>query len=157
MIRPARPADAEAIAAIHNQGIEERVATFETRPQRAEVVSDQIAHWKLVLVAEADGEVTGFARAGSYSGYHYYDGIGEATVFVERGARGQGVGRALLTALVDAASERGLYKLTAKIFAANAASLALFGSCGFRTVGTHEHHGELEGAWLDVVLVERSL
>ncbi|MBM3666569.1 MAG: N-acetyltransferase family protein [Actinobacteria bacterium] len=150
-----RLADAEAIAAIHNHGNEERSVTFETRPQRPEVVSDQIAHWKLVLVSEADGEINGFARAGSC--YHYYDGIAEATVFVERSARGRGIGRELLAALIEGASERGLHKLTARVFAGNEAGLALFSSCGFRTVGRHERHGELEGEWLDVVLVERSL
>ena len=100
----------------------------------------------------------GFAKAGPYDDHnHYYDGIGEATVFVTRDRRRGGVGHALLQALVEAARGRGLHKLTAKIFAENAASIRLFESCGFRQVGVHHRHGRLDGEWKDVVLVERSL
>ena len=102
--------------------------------------------------------MVGFAKMGAYEDRsHYYDGIGEATIFVEREARGQGAGRALLSALVEAARGRGLHKLTAKIFSRNAGSIGLFEACGFRVVGTHQRHGNLDGEWLDVVLVERSL
>jgi L-amino acid N-acyltransferase YncA len=76
---------------------------------------------------------------------------------VERDSRGQGIGRPLLDALVESARTRGLHKLTAKVFAINARSIALFESAGFRTVGTHLRHGRLDGDWLDVVLLERSL
>lgn len=157
-IRPARPADAEAIARIHNQGIEEGNATFQTRLRTPEGISDAIAHWILCLVCERDGEVVGFAKAGPYEdSSRYYEGIGEATVFVARDARGQGVGHTLLEGLCDAAGGRDLHKLTAKILDGNEASVALFEACGFRVVGTHRRHGRLEGAWRDVILMERSL
>jgi L-amino acid N-acyltransferase YncA len=114
--------------------------------------------WLACVVCERDDEVIGFAKADPYEDRsHYYGGIGEATVYVAREARGTGTGRALLEGLVDAARGRGLHKLTAKIFASNEASIGLFGSCGFRTVGTHLRHGRLEGEWVDVVLLERSL
>ena len=100
----------------------------------------------------------GFAKAAPYDDRsHYYDGVAEATIYVERESRGQGIGWPLLDALVDAAGSRGLHKLTAKVFAANAPSIALFESAGFRTVGTHVRHGRLDGDWLDVILLERSL
>ncbi|HEX2360115.1 MAG TPA: GNAT family N-acetyltransferase [Solirubrobacterales bacterium] len=157
-VRAATEADAEAIAAIHNQGIGERSATFETRLKSAEPIAERIAHWGLYLVAEEEGEVIGFAKAGPYEDRsHYYEGIGEATIFVERDHREHGAGRALLEALVEAARRRGLHKLTAKIIAGNGASIRLFESSGFRIVGTHERHGQLEGEWLDVVVLERSL
>jgi L-amino acid N-acyltransferase YncA len=157
-VRPAQPADAEAIAAIHNQGIEERRATFETHLKEPGAVSTQIAHWLLCLVYETEEGVVGFAKAGSYDDHaHYYDGIGEATIFIDRAHRGRGIGRALLEALVQSARERGLYKLTAKVMAINEGSLKLFEQCGFRRVGTHLRHGQLDGEWLDVVIVERSL
>jgi len=157
-VRPAREADAEAIAAIHNQGIAERVATFETRPTDPGRVEELITHWVLHLVHEDAAGVNGFAKVGSYDDRsHYYEGVGEATIFVERGARGRGVGRALLNALAVAAAERGFHKLTAKVMADNEPSLRLFAACGFRTVGTHHRHGRLEGEWKDVVVLERSL
>ena len=157
-VRPAREADAEAIAAIHNQGIAERTATFETRPTDPGRVAELITHWVLCLVHEGAAGVDGFAKVGSYDDRsHYYEGVGEATIFVERGARGRGVGRALLSALADAAAERGFHKLVAKVIAENEASLRLFRSSGLRVVGTHRRHGQLDGEWRDVVVVERSL
>lgn len=157
-VRPARETDAEAIAAIHNQGIDERVATFETRLSEPGRIAELITHWVLCLVHEGPDGVDGFAKVGSYEDRsHYYDGVGEATIFVERGSRRQGVGRALLDAIADAAAARGFHKLTAKVMADNEPSLRLFAVCGFRTVGTHHRHGQLDGAWRDVVVLERSL
>lgn len=100
----------------------------------------------------------GFAKMSPYEDHsHYYDGIGEATVYIDPGARRTGAGRALLSALVDAARARGKHKLTAKVMAVNEPSIRLFEAVGFRVVGTHLRHGELDGEWLDVVLLERSL
>jgi L-amino acid N-acyltransferase YncA len=147
-----------AVAAIHNQGIEERTATFETRVKSEEWVAEQIATRPFLVAASDEGGVIGFAKAGPYDDLsHYYEGVGEATIFLDRAWRGRGVGRALLEALTEAAREAGLFKLTAKIMAGNEPSLRLFASCGYRTVGTHHRHGRLEGEWLDVVVVERPL
>jgi len=115
--------------------------------------------WLSCLVYERAGEVIGFAKAAPYEDRsHYYDGVGEATVYVAREHRGgAGAGAALLAALAEAARARDLHKLTAKVFARNEPSLKLFGAAGFRTVGTHLRHGRLDGEWLDVVVLERSL
>jgi L-amino acid N-acyltransferase YncA len=157
-VRLADPGDAAEIATIFNQGIEERVATFETHPKTAEGVGELISSGALILVAEDGTGVVGFAKAGPYDDSSaYYRGINEATLYVERGARRGGVGRALLEALVVAAGERGLYKLTAKIFSSNQPSIALFRACGFREVGVHRRHGVIDGDWKDVTVVERSL
>lgn len=157
-IRAATRADAGAIAAIHNEGIEDRVATFETRSKDEPAIRDAMSDWLACVVCERGGEIAGFAKAAPYEDRsHYYDGVGEATVYVARGSRGRGIGGPLLDALAGAARERGLHKLTAKVFAANDASLKLFARAGFRTVGTHERHGQLDGEWLDVVVLERSL
>jgi phosphinothricin acetyltransferase len=157
-VRLARPGDAAEIAAIFNQGIEERMATFDTRAKTAEGVAELISSGALILVAEDGNRVVGFAKAGPYDDSSaYYRGINEATLYVDRGARRGGIGRALLEALVAAARERGLYKLTAKIFSSNQPSIALFRSCGFREVGVHHRHGVIDGDWKDVTVVERSL
>lgn len=158
-IRPAREADAPAVAAIFNQGIAGRSATFETRDQRPERFAALITSDEPLLVAErGDGAVVGFAKIGPYDdSSHYYAGIGEATVYVERSARRAGTGRALLEALTEAARDRGRHKLTAKVFADNGPSIALFRACGWREVGVHLRHGRLEGEWKDVLVLERSL
>src|SRR4051794_16880308 len=130
-IRPARPEDAEAIARIHNQGIAERVATFETRAQRPEELAETIAGGALLLVAEEGGEVVAWATVGAYDDAHsYYAGVGEATLYVDRDSRRAGVGAMLLDALAAEAERRGYHKLIGKVFSSNHPSLALVRSCG---------------------------
>jgi L-amino acid N-acyltransferase YncA len=157
-IRSAQPGDAEAIARIHNQGIEERIATFETREQDRSSALRRLDRSEPVLVAELDGEVVGWAGAGPYEEtLPYYDGIAEVTVYVDRGARRCGTGRELLAALAAEAAELGRHKLVAKIFTDNSASIELFEGEGFRRVGIHERHGTLDGGWKDVLVVEKKL
>lgn len=157
-IRPAEPGDAGAIARIHAEGIDDRVATFATAHPTADSVQAMLAEGRLILVAERDGEVIGFAKAGPYDdGAPYYAGVSEATVYVARASRGSGAGRALVEALADAAEDRGDYKLIGKVFASNDASLRLFASMGWREVGLHARHGRLDGEWKDVMVVERLL
>jgi phosphinothricin acetyltransferase len=157
MIRPAISADAPRIAAIYNDGIADRVATFETDLRTAADVRNWLVDRLPVLVAERDAEVVGFARVGSYSERRVYAGIGEHAVYVDRSARGTGVGSALLEAIAHEAERRGYHKLTSRIFAENAASLAAHRAAGFTEVGVQRHHGRLEGEWKDCVLVERLL
>jgi L-amino acid N-acyltransferase YncA len=155
--RPARTGDAAVIAAIHNQGIEDRVATFETEPRRPAGVAERIQAGELMLVAERHGEVLGFASVSPYSTREVYAGVGEASVYVERGARGGGVGAALVESMAEAAKARGLHKLVGRLFTDNEASVALFRRHGFNEVGVHRRHSRLDGAWRDVLLVERLL
>jgi L-amino acid N-acyltransferase YncA len=156
-IRPAGPGDAERVAVVFNQGVEDRVATFETRPAG----SEDAARWiedDLVVVAERNAELVGFAKASAYADRHrYYDGVREATLYVERGARRTGVGRQLLDALADAAAEAGAHKLVGKIFTSNEPSITMVGGLGWREVGVHQHHGTLDGEWKDVLVVEKLL
>jgi phosphinothricin acetyltransferase len=153
------PADAEAVAAIYNEGIRSRGATLRTDVQSAA----DVAPWAgqrdrhPVVVAERDGRVVGWSRAGRYSDFRPYDGVGEVAIYVTADARGTGVGRALLDGLADAARRQGHWKLLAKVFPRNEASVELFHRCGYRDVGLHLRHGQLHGEWLDVLVVERSL
>lgn len=156
-VRPARTEDAKAIALIFNQGIEDRVATFETHAQSAEDVAPAIRE-DLVLVAELHGEIVGWAKAGPYDDAHdYYDGVREATLYVDSSARRGGVGATLLRALAEAAAAAGHHKLVGKIFTSNRPSIALVRSLDWREVGVHERHGTLDGEWKDVLVVERVL
>jgi L-amino acid N-acyltransferase YncA len=156
-IRPAVATDAAAIADIYNQGIAERGATFETARRTAADIEARLreqARYPL-LVAEEGDRVIGWAGTSSYRPRACYAGIAEVSVYLDRAARGQGVGRRLLEGLIAAAREGGFWKLVSRIFPFNTASRALCRSCGFREVGIYEKHGRLDGRWLDVVIVER--
>jgi L-amino acid N-acyltransferase YncA len=131
------------------------VATFQIRAPRAEEIAARIAAGDLMVVAEAGGRVVGWASVGPYGDPHdYYAGVGEATLYVDRAARREGVGGALLSALTDHAERRGYHKLIGKIFTSNGPSIALVRSCGWREVGVHRRHGRLDGEWKDVLVVE---
>jgi phosphinothricin acetyltransferase len=154
-VREARTEDAGAIARIFNQGIAERVATFETREQDPARFADAIGRGDLVLVAESGGAIAGAAWVGPYADPHdYYAGVGEATLYVVPEARRSGVGRALLAGLAADAPTHGLHKLVGKVFASNEPSRKLLRACGWREVGTHLRHGSLDGKWKDVLVVE---
>jgi L-amino acid N-acyltransferase YncA len=158
VIRRATVADAAAIADIHNQGIAERIATFDTEPRTAaDVAAKLVAQGRhpVLVAVDADDRVLGWAGLGDYRPRACYAGIGEFSVYLDRDARGRGLGRALLAALVDAARVLGYWKLVSRVFTFNAASLAMCRACGFREVGVYEKHGRLDGRWLDVVIVER--
>lgn len=157
-VRAALPEDAERIAAIYNLGVAERVATFRSEPREAAYFRGLIEAGALVLVAGDDTAVAGAAWVSDYDPLNaYYSGVGEATVYVDPGARGRGLGRELLDGLTTQAPAASRHKLVAKIFASNAPSLALFQAAGYREVGVHRRHARLDREWRDVVVVERSL
>jgi L-amino acid N-acyltransferase YncA len=157
-LRPAVPADAPALAAIYNEGIAEREATFETRERTADEIGAWIEEGLPFVVAEdGRGGIAGFARVSAYSDRCVYDGVGEHGVYVASAARGHGVGRALLAELCDAAERAGYYKLTSRVFTTNAPSRALHLAVGFEEVGVQRRHGRLDGEWRDCVLIERLL
>ena len=156
-IRAAQPADAAAIAALYNQGIAEGQATFETRPREPKEIDAWFDPGLAFLVAVDGQRIIGFARISPYSDRCVYEGVGEHGVYVDREARGRGVGRRLLEQLANEAKDRGMYKLTSRVFTTNAASLAVHRAAGFEEVGVQRRHGRLDGKWKDCVLVERLL
>lgn len=154
--RPARLDDAPAITEIYNQGIEDRIATFETEPRSIADIEPWFEHaYAFVSVIDPGGDVAGYAVAHPYSDRRCYRGIGEFSVYVRRSHRGRGVGQAAMAALIDAARADGLWKLTSRVFPENRASLALMARMGFEEIGVHRNHGKLEGVWKDCVIVER--
>lgn len=156
--RLAGPADADAIARIYNQGIEERIATFETEPRTVAQIAAQLAdkgERYPTVVVERDGTVVAFAGAGAYRARPAYAGVAEHSVYVDRTARGTGVGRVALDALAGVYAERGFWKLVSRIFPENVASVTLHERAGFRVVGIYRRHGTLDGVWRDCVIVER--
>jgi L-amino acid N-acyltransferase YncA len=156
--RDAAVADASAIARIYNEGIDDRVATFETRHRTA----DDVVQWldgrhPVVVVEDDDGEVIAFAATSTYRLRDCYAGIAEFSVYAARAARGRGAGRAAMKALFIAARAAGFWKLVSRVFVENTASRSLLRSLGFREVGVYERHGQLDGVWRDVVIVEKLL
>jgi phosphinothricin acetyltransferase len=154
--RPACREDAAAITHIYNQGIEDRVGTFETTPRLVADVEAWFDHAPaFVAVEDSGGEVLGYAVAHPYSDRCCYQGIGEFSVYVLREARGRGVGRIAMAALVEASKGAGLWKLLSRVFPENRASLNLMAWSGFKEIGVHEKHGKLDGVWRDCVIVEQ--
>ena len=156
-VRAATPADAAAIAAIYNQGIEDRVATFETRPRTVDDIILWFDDTHPVVVVEEDNTVMAFGATSAYRPRACYAGIAETSVYVARDFRKRGAGRIALAGLIEAAERAGYWKLVSRIFPENVASRVLVRSLGFREVGIYEKHGQLDGKWRDVIVVERLL
>ena len=153
--RPASPDDAARLAQIYNEGIEDRVGTFETTPRTADDVRAWFDGRHPIVVVEDDGRIVAFASTSTYRTRACYAGIAEFSVYVARTERGRGAGRVAMQALIDACGAAGFWKLVSRIFVENAASRKLMASVGFREVGIYEKHGQLDGVWRDAVIVER--
>ena len=156
----AQVGDAAAIASIYNEGIEDRIATFETEPRTPQAIAAQLvalADRYPAMVVEQDARVGGFAWAAEYRPRKAYKAVAEFSVYVARQVRGQGVGRLALSALIREAESRAFTKLVSRIFPENLASRRLCADLGFREVGLYRRHGRLDGRWMDCVIVERLL
>jgi phosphinothricin acetyltransferase len=149
-----KPTDWEQVNAIYHEGIATRNATFESAPPTWE-------KWNTShlpsgrLVARANDAVLGWAALSPISDRCSYAGVAEASVYVGKNHRGQGIGAALLRAVIDLSEKHGIWTLQAGIFPENVGSLALVRKCGFREVGRRERLGKLDGVWRDVLLLER--
>ena len=153
--RSASPADAAAITRIYNEGIDDRLGTFETRPRTEADVAAWFDGRHPVVVVESDEGVVAFASTSSYRPRDCYAGVAEFSVYVSRHARGLGAGRVAMDALIPAAASAGMWKLVSRVFVENTPSRRLLASRGFREVGTYSKHAKLDGIWRDVVIVER--
>jgi L-amino acid N-acyltransferase YncA len=153
--RPARREDAVEIARIYNEGIEDRLATFETDLRGERDILRWFDEERTMVVVEADGRVHAFASAFEYRPRRCYAGVREFSVYVSREVRGRSFGRIALEALIAAARARGDWKLVSRVFPENTASMKLLKSLGFRDVGLYVRHARLDGEWRDVVIVEK--
>jgi phosphinothricin acetyltransferase len=158
LVRPAALADAPAIAAIYNLGIAGHAATFETTPRSVADLERRLAdvdRYPVVVADAGPSGVVGWAGLSEYRPRACYRGIAEFSVYVAPDWHGRGVGRQLMEGLIAEATARGFWKLVSRVFTLNEASRALCRAVGFREVGVYERHGYLDGAWRDVVVVER--
>ncbi len=147
--------DAAIIAAIYNQGIDDRTSTFETRHRTADDVRSWFDDRHPIVVVESDHAVIAFASTSTYRPRECYAGIAEFSVYVERNSRGHGAGRLAVEALLNEAEGHRFWKLVSRVFVENVASRALLHRLDFREVGVYEKHGQLDGVWRDVVIVEK--
>jgi L-amino acid N-acyltransferase YncA len=153
-LRPLQPDDWRAVSEIYWHGMRDGLATFQTEvPSWAEWDAAHLHGHR--LVADLLGEVVGWAALSPASTRRCYAGVVENSIYVAQGARGLGIGRALLEALIAGAEAAGIWTIQTSIFPENRASLALHERCGFRVVGTRERVAKRDGIWRDTVFLER--
>jgi phosphinothricin acetyltransferase len=153
-IRKIDKEDYEAVSRIYLDGIKTKNATFETTA----LLWDEWDGKKLPycrLAAVTDGEIAGWAALSPASARHVYRGVNEVSIYISPSHSGKGIGKKLLTALIEESERNGVWTLTAAIFPENTASINLHKSCGFREIGYMEKAGCMDGVWRDNILLER--
>ena len=148
------PGDWEQVRSIYLEGVREGNSTFETEAPSWEAW-DEAHHKNPRLVMRAGDRVVGWAALSPVSKRRVYSGVAEVSVYVTGSARGKGIGRALLEALIEESERAGIWTLQASIFPENKASIDLHLKCGFREVGRRENIARLHGVWRDTILFER--
>jgi phosphinothricin acetyltransferase len=149
-----KSADWDAVRAIYLEGIATGNATFERTPPSWE--KWDTSHLPFArLVARSNGHALGWGALSPVSSRCCYGGVAEVSIYVGKDRRGQGIGAALLRAMIDQSEKSGIWTLQAGIFPENVGSLALVRKCGFREIGRRERLGQMEGVWRDVLLLER--
>jgi phosphinothricin acetyltransferase len=159
-IRPATSDDAEPICEIFNQGIADRIATLDTTLRTPE----ERRHWLAergarhpVIVAVGGGRVVGWASLNRFNPRAAYDSVADFSVYVEREQRGHGVGRRLLEHLIARARGLGYHKIVLATLPHNTGGIHLYARAGFTSVGTYHEQGQIDGRWVDVVIMEKLL
>jgi phosphinothricin acetyltransferase len=154
-IVPMNHTHADAVLDIYRLGIDGGQATFETAPPAWERFDATRLPGHRFVAVDADDRVLGWVACAPVSRRDVYAGVVEHSVYVHPDARGMGLGKALLCALIESTEAAGIWTIQSAIFPENATSLAVHGAVGFRVVGTRERLGRQHGHWRDVVLVER--
>lgn len=157
-VRLAEQGDSSSITRIYNQGIEDRVATLETRPRE----DSEMLQWlvqrgdkhKVIVIESQEGYVAGWASLNVFNSRCCYSSVVDISIYIERERRGKGLGKILLNALIEVAKDQGFHKLVLSTFKFNEAGQKLYKSVGFREVGTYMKHGKLDDQWVDVTIME---
>lgn len=159
-VRAMQPRDAASVCAIYNQGIDDRLATLETRKRTPAEQADWLDRRDPrhpVFVAELDARVVGWGSLNSFNQRSAYDHVADFSVYVERAYREHGVGRTLVERLVESSHALGYHKMVLAMFPFNEPGKALYKSLGFRVVGVYEQQGRLDGRWVDILIMEKLL
>lgn len=154
VINKMNEADWEQVRLVYLEGIATNNATFETEaPTWEKWNAGHLVHSR--LVARSTDVIKGWVALSPVSNRCVYGGVADVSVYVGKGHRGEGVGRALLEALISASERNGIWTLQAGIFPENRSSVTLHRRCGFREVGVQERIGKMNGVWRDTLLLER--
>lgn len=159
--RFAKIEDILAIKTIYNEGIEDRIATLETRLRD----DSEMEQWfvnrndkhKVLVIEDEDNSVLGWASLNVFNSRCCYGGVVDISIYIKRDYRGKGLGKLLLGELIRVAKQEGFHKLVLSTFKFNEAGQRLYKSMGFREVGTYEKQGLLDGNWVDVTIMEKLL
>ena len=149
------------ITQVYNEGIEDRTATLETKLKTV----DEMKSWflcrddryKVIVIEDDKGQIVGWASFNIFNFKECYKGVADISIYIKGSARGNGVGKILLTHLMEIAKEQGFYKVVLHMIALNLVAKKLYQSLGFREVGTYINQGILKGKWIDMTIMEKSL
>lgn len=153
--------DIPSITRIYNQGIEDRIATLETKIRTVDEMRDWFLkrgeRYKVVVVTDEAGSVHGWASLGVFNSRCCYNGVADISIYVEREMRGKGLGKILLKYLGQVAKENNFHKLVLSTFDFNERARRLYRSQGFREVGTYMNQGILDGKFVNITIMEKLL
>jgi L-amino acid N-acyltransferase YncA len=159
-LRDATAADVPRICSIHNQGIEDRVATLDVDPH---TLDEQMEWFRRhgprhpVIVAESAGDIIGWASLNRFSARPAYRFVADLSVYIDRHWRGKGIGTVLLREIEERAQILGYHKIVLAAFPFNQAGMRLYERFGFRTVGIYHEQGLIDGHWVDTIIMEKVL
>ncbi|MEV6516312.1 N-acetyltransferase family protein [Micromonospora chalcea] len=154
-VRPMTADDADRVRAIYQAGLDGGDASFETTAPTWTAFDEAKLPDHRIVAVDADDTVIGWAAVSPTSSRAVYAGVVEHSVYIDPAARGRGVARLLLDALITSTEAAGIWTIQCGVFPENTASLALHERVGFRVIGTRERVGRHYGRWRDVVLLER--
>lgn len=160
-VREAKILDIPHITNIYNQGIEDRIATLETRLRdysEMEVwLTSREARYKVIVIEDNKGVVIGWASINVFNSRCCYNGVGDLSIYIDRNMRGKGLGKILLNSLFDIAKAQDFHKLVLSTFEFNNLGKRLYKNLGFREVGTYENQGILDGKFVNITIMEKLL
>ncbi|QGU96378.1 GNAT family N-acetyltransferase [Clostridium bovifaecis] len=158
-VREAKVEDVPYVASIYNQGIEDRVATLETRlrdnTEMLEWLSSRGERYKVIVIEDRENIVRGWASINLFNSRCCYSGVGDLSIYIDRSIRGKGLGKILLSSVLKTAKKQEFHKLVLSTFESNEAGKSLYRALGFREVGTYENQGILDGKFINVTIMEK--
>ena len=161
MTRFANEVDIPFMTSIYNQGVEDKLATLETKLRNdvdtEKWLLERNQRHKVIVIEDLNKKIVGWASLNLFSPRECYQGVADMSVYVERGQRGKGIGKKLLVELIKIAGEQDFYKIVLNTMNENKSAQKLYSSLGFTVVGIYKNHGRKEGRLIDIVVMEKHI